>query len=465
MNPNRVYFWLAAIQVILFGRLSLPNLPIHLNLLINPGMDGGCNPITETNQMAANLWDIAPITEPLPVVWNDMAPADLVDTRTWGANNFPRNCPRHNGRPNLGIKSGVAGGTATPIPDVTPLLAKECYSCPIIASCYPQEQWQRALLPARSGPMIDTLTLRFPVYLEDDQMVGWKSVRVIDKGYDHFHREQYVKLDNGSTFYLTYYPNCYVAGPSLFVRFSLPRILHGSNLLLAPTLEQAINYVLSRWLASQTFLNSIHGKPSYLSCTFTITIRLGIWLPTTLLPFRKFLTSTASPLSIRVRASNTSVRMPPAGFTTRVWSSKNPVAKGILRQEASLRVKKIKKAIKDLTGEKKPPRLQDITEELMYSILEDDQAALRILDRPFANMDGARKLLIDHYGPSQGMRLFAFLQTRRDLSSNEYIVNELGCTPRTVQKAFKQIADAGIVPGLTDAPTQLPPLTLRQRPA
>lgn len=380
---------------------------------------------------------------------------------------IPADCPKRTDSRIVDIKNGIAVPAATPTLGITPLLANSCCSCPIIARCYPQEQWQRWLVEMGPRLMVDTLQLSFPMRLLQEQLRGWEIIGVTKEAYTELvfemqtHKMQYC-LDNGSTIHLTYYNNYYGQGPNLFIRFSLPKVLHGSNLVLAPSLEQAVRY-----LAFQ--LNSIPDLPEldpweatvselHVCCNFPVGDLLPYYL--------SVLRNSQYPRRKTNGFLGTGVMYPSTLSTCEFYDkgieSNNPAAQGLLRQEASLRSKAIRKAVKNYAGEEKDPTLRDVTECLMHFILMRDQKALGILDRSIGTADMARKILCDVYGPTRGMRLYGHLEARRELGTKEQLAREIRISPRAIQQAFKLIGEAGIAPELIDADVQLPPLTLPQ---
>ena len=375
---------------------------------------------------------------------------------------IPLDCPAAKSSGRIDLSGQQPAGMKDASPDMTSLKSEGCYACPAISQCYPQELWQRCLVERGPRLMVDTLQLRFSVRLEDEQMAGWTFHDITKDEWTKHRCYKLYRLDNGSTLDLTYYNNYYGLGPSLFIRFSLPKVLHGSNLVLVPPLEQAV-----QWLAF--ILNSIPDLPEldpwkgivselHVCCNFPVGELAPYYIST--------LRNSQYPRRKTNGFLGTGVIYPSTLSTSEFYDkgieSKNPVAQGLLRQETPLRSKAIRKAIKGYTGKEKDPTLRDVTEGLMHYILKRDQEALRILDRTIGTADMARKILCDTYGPTRGMRLYGYLGACRDLGTKEQLAREIGSSPRSTQKALKQIADAGIALVLTDALVPLPPLTLPQ---
>lgn len=373
-------------------------------------------------------------------------------------------CPARTLAGAAAIERGLTGNGEAPHKEPRHLLADPCYSCVMVAHCYTKERWQRCLQARGPGLIVDTLQLRFELHLEISQMKGWRYIRVEDDGFVFGSRQKLYRLVNGGTLHLTYYSSYFRMGSNLFVRFSLPKLLHGDNLLLAPPLEHAIRYVtlllsaipdlpeLDPWQAA---LSEIDVANNFLVGDLApYYIKAIQWLH---YPHRK-------PIYFQGQGVEYISGQADCRFYDKGIESGNPVAAGIIRQETSIKPKVIRKRFGEYIRQQKEPSLWDVTEGLMFFLLVKDQKALQIFNRPFGNYEMTRKVLVDRYGPAKGMRLYGVLLTQKELGSKKQIAQETGYGVRSIQKAFKDIADAGITPVLVDRHDCLPPLLLPPPP-
>ncbi len=373
-------------------------------------------------------------------------------------------CPARTLAGAVAIEKGLTGNGEALHKEPRPLLADPCYSCVAISHCYPMAQWQRCLLAQGPRLMVDTLQLRFEVHLENSQTQGWRYIKIEEDGFSHGSRHKLYKLDNGSTIHLTYYSNYYHMGSNLFIRISLPKLLHGDNFLLAPSLEHAIRYVT-------LLLNSIPDLPeldpwkaelSEFHVTYNFFVGdLAPYYPKAFhvlhFPHRK-----------PVHYPGEGIEYPSGQSCCRFYDkgveSNNPAAKGFIRQETALRTKAIRKVFNEYINLSKKPTLRDVSEGLMYYILKKDQEILSIFNRSFGGYDMAQKVLCDQFGPTKGKRLYEILKAQQELGSRKQIAQATGYSLRSIQKAFKDIADVGISPLLVDELACLPPLVLPPPP-
>jgi hypothetical protein len=132
----------------------------------------------------------------------------------------------------------------------------------------------------------------------------------------------------------------------------------------------------------------------------------------------------------------------------------NSAAKGILRQETSMRKKTIKREIG-----KKNPTLFDLNVENLCEILEKDLQRLKIFNCSIGTVNTLPLRLCQEYGEYAGFYYAGLIMSNIDLDRN-CLCSISGIHPRSMNRRIKDIVDAGIPPTITNAKEPLPPLTI-----
>ena len=128
-------------------------------------------------------------------------------------------------------------------------------------------------------------------------------------------------------------------------------------------------------------------------------------------------------------------------------------AKGILRQEITLR----KKAILTVTGQAKPT-LRHITVDLLCDLLEKDLNELGLLGASIGNKNTTPEKLCAAYGILAGIFYTGILTFKIELPNEEIICSITHKHPRTLDRQLSKIIDAGVPLTLTETSEPLPPL-------
>lgn len=309
--------------------------------------------------------------------------------------------------------------------------------------------------------MIDTVKLRFPIELTPEQLMEWP---------DHFthqhwriimHKHSTSLVHDGTSVRATYYPpNVYYRKPSLQVEFSMTKILYGENVSEITDAAE----IQAAALVANGVVASIPGMP-------TVDMREGVLqridvchnhqVGELVQNYIKAMSDLEYPHRKTEPYYHEGVQFRSGVATTKFYDKhrecKRPDAKGILRQETTLRKP-------SYIGRKlgiPNPTLADVSIEWAASILEDDLQSLHINQQAICNRDEAMQRLVEAYGKRKGTSLYGYLAMRQS-----YKPEQLDYSRRTILHKDKEITDAGVAIAMLDTPVPLPPLqicTLEQK--
>jgi hypothetical protein len=247
--------------------------------------------------------------------------------------------------------------------------------------------------------MLDTVTVGFPLSVEDADLEYWDKCSTNEAGgkrYTKYYRN--VKLDNSAKIKFCYYPVSFNKFPHLLVEMSIPKVINGNN--IEPIFD--LKYINN---SLNTTLDTIPGVP-HLDISEGNLSRIDVFYNHqcgNLVPYYiKALQSLEYSHRRTLPYSKQGVQYCSKQVTTKFYDKEleceNSAAKGILRQEVTMRKKIIKKEIG-----KKNPTLFDLNAENLCDILEEDLQALKIYNRSIGTVNTLPHRLCKEYGEYAGI--------------------------------------------------------------
>jgi hypothetical protein len=303
--------------------------------------------------------------------------------------------------------------------------------------------------------MLDTVSVGFPLSVDNADLEIWDKKTTDEAGgkrYSKYIRN--VELDNRAKIKFCYFPVSFTRFPHLLVEMSIPNVINGNN--IEPIFD--LNYINS--FLNET-LDSIPGVP-HLDISEGVLSRIDVFYNhqcDDLVPYYiKALQSLEYSHRRTLPYTRQGVRYCSKQVTTKFYDKElecgNSAAKGILRQETSMR----KKAILRYIGIKKPT-LFDLNSDNLSEILEKDLQRLKIFNCSIGTVNTLPLRLCQEYGEYAGLYHLGLLMLQEEMNK-EYLPSVIGVHPRTLDRRIKNFVDAGIPPTITNAKEPLPPLTI-----
>ncbi len=309
--------------------------------------------------------------------------------------------------------------------------------------------------------MIDTITVEFNMLVPEDLLRTWDhdcSSKANGKGYNRYLLT--VKLENGASIKLIYYPRDYRGNHLLLVEVSLPHVVFGNNCTMLYDFRKGatmVNEALAKF-PEVPELDLMHGVISRLDICYNHQVGNSVpYLIKALqqLEFSHRKTVSYGSEGVQYKSIQTTTK-----FYNKEKESKNPAAFGILRQETTLR----KKAVQKLVG-KARPTLQDIQIELLGSALEEELEHLHLLNISIANRDEALKIYCEKCEEIGGIFYFGLHVGMITEPSKEAFERVTGSHPRTLERRLKKLYETVGPLTLTDHLKPLPALSINYRDA
>jgi len=305
--------------------------------------------------------------------------------------------------------------------------------------------------------MLDTISVGFPLSVENSDLEMWDRSTTDEAGgkrYTKYYRN--VKLDNSAKIKFCYFPVSFNRCPHLLVEMSIPKVINGNN--IEPIYD--LNYINSY---INELLGSIPGIP-HLDVSEGVLSRIDVFYNHQCDDLVPYYIKSLQSLEYSHRRTLPYTRQGVQYFSKQVTTkfydkeleSGNSAAKGILRQETTMR----KKAIKGNIG-KKNPTLFDLNSENLCVILEKDLQTLKIFDRSICTVNTLPLRLCKQYGEYAGLYHFGLVMLQEEMNK-KYLSSVIGVHPRTLDRRIKNVVDAGIPPTITYAEEPLPPLSIRR---
>lgn len=302
--------------------------------------------------------------------------------------------------------------------------------------------------------MIDTIGLNFGIYLDEKIVMKWEKFTREVGGHIRLQRHTIIEAANGAPITFVYCPHADRGKPILYVEFSLPHFVLGTNVQMVYNLPEAISEanLRLRQFANIAPLNLWYGWIRRLDICYNHQV--GDLVPYYIkaiqhleYPYRK----TSVYPGETVMFGNESIALK---FYDKSKKSPEPDAVGVLRQEATFR----KRRVKLLFG-KKRPTLRDITIDLLIDVLEGDLEELGMLGNSIATRKTALPELLDKYGECGGMYHYGLLIARME-HPEEIVTRHSNMHPRTMDRRVKAVADAIGPVTVTEREEPLPPLVI-----
>ena len=303
--------------------------------------------------------------------------------------------------------------------------------------------------------MLDTVSVGFPVSVEDVDLGLWDRQSTNEAGgkrYSKYYRN--VELENKAKIKFCYFPVSFNRFPQLLVEMSIPKAITGNN--IEPIFDlKYINNSLNK------ILDSIPGVP-HLDISEGNLSRIDVFYNHHCGDLVPYYIKALQSLEYSHRRTfpyfNQGVQYCSKQVTSKFYDKEleceNSAAKGILRQEITMRRKTIKKEIG-----KKTPTLFDLNADNLCGILEKDLQALKINNRSIGTVNTLARRLCQEYGEYAGLYYTGLSVLHEDINKH-YLSSVSGMHPRTLDRRIKSIADAGIPPTITYAEEPLPPLSI-----
>jgi hypothetical protein len=339
-----------------------------------------------------------------------------------------------------------------------------------IGSDFPTENPTVGYLSNKWGaPMIDTVTLRWPVLLSGKQLYrknGWVHRKKTFP--DGTYRVKYwcrKKVTESCSAHLIYYPpNDRYPEPYLSLEISLPHLFFGTNAILLKNqdeLDSAVEMLAEIVRQQLTFLPPINlweGVLHRIDLTYdhNVGLRVSDFLSAfsqLQYPNRKTVVYPGEGVQFKSDAATTK-------FYGKHKQSIRPEAKGILRQETTFRrAYYIGRQMQvDPWRIMTKPVLRDFSFPWAEMILMRDLERLGLNDSIIPNRCFAREQLVKHYGAAKGCKLFGIWESLQSCTREELI--EKGLKLRTLQNYLKQIKDAGVALTIGNSSVPLPSLVI-----
>ena len=305
---------------------------------------------------------------------------------------------------------------------------------------------------------IDTIKLGFPIDTFPGQLDGWNYLYVPSKDGRSWERiYKTILMPSMYKLAVIFYAQnvtATVKEPSLSIEFSVPRVLYGNNLWPILDLDETLDLISSE-LPSVPHIPSINlSKGSIHRIDIFINHQVDSRVPY----YIDAISHLNYPQHDTIHYLNKEVLFKAdcgsSKFYDKQYECQLPQAYGILRHEVTLRDRG---RIEELTGVHQPT-IQSFTQDCNKKILTYDLQKLYLIQNVIANREFANEILIKRYGQKEGEHLMNLLLDRQILSKKQ-VMEKYGYSDRsTINKAEKNITNAGISMALTNRNLPLPPL-------
>jgi len=303
--------------------------------------------------------------------------------------------------------------------------------------------------------MLDTIGLNFiNTQIAQNELSSWDYHRKASR-YAYYTKDD--TLVNGAKVHLEYYHNMEL----LRVEFSLPHVVFGNNTKQVFNLSSAID-------TANLEFSRISGIPK-IDLWDGVLNRLDVCYNHQVDDLVPYFIRAMKYLDISRRETlpyPSGVQFKNGQRATKFYDKEKErlakkddkgalVARGILRQEITLR----KKAVRAVLGLKNPT-LRDISIDLLLDILENGLKELGLLGNPIGTRNTAPEKLCAEYGPLAGVYYTGILVLKLVLPTKDIIRSVIQKHPRTLDRQLKKILDVGVPLTLTDADEPLPTLII-----
>jgi hypothetical protein len=302
--------------------------------------------------------------------------------------------------------------------------------------------------------MLDTIGLNFfHTQIDQNELSSWDYHRKASK-YAYYRKD--VTLSNGAKVHLEYYPK-----ELLRVEFSLPHVVFGDNT------RQVYNFSSAIDDANLEFSKD-SGIPK-IDLWDGVLYRLDVCHNHQVDDLVPYFIRAMKYLEISRRETfpyPSGVQFKNGQKATKFYDKEQErlankdkigalAARGILRQEITLR----KKAIRAVLGLKNPT-LRNISLDMLLDILENDIKELGLLGNSIGTRNTAPEKLCAEYGPLAGIYYSGVLSLKIMMPTKEDICLVIQKHPRTLDRQLMKVVEAGVPLTLTDADEPLPPLII-----
>jgi hypothetical protein len=307
-------------------------------------------------------------------------------------------------------------------------------------------------------PYLDTIQTSFQTIPALEMLAKWNNEKITHpdgRVWNKYYINEYV--DSEIVIKATYYPrNPSYKEPRFMLEFSLPKMLFGNNIEMitnSDELKEAI-LIANDLIQQKKKIPGVDISAGIL-CRMDVCYnhQVGNRVHDYITAFLNLHYPHRKTQSYQNQGVQYKSKIATTKFYCKETQTKNPLAKGILRQETTYRKPfRIGKALNC-----RDPKLEDITKDKIISLLRADLEKLRLKDNLICDRELARNILVSVYNRVKGERLYGFLITRQTMSKGQII--EEGTALRTIQRDEKLIADAGVSLTMTEK-VPLPPLCI-----
>jgi hypothetical protein len=293
--------------------------------------------------------------------------------------------------------------------------------------------------------MIDTVRLKYPVAPTEEKLRAWDRLsytKASGKTSERFILNLVLGPHDLSV-RCTHIPLDYTGYPLTTFETSLPKAVYGNNFTMLASIDEAIETLealLRVWsLPPLDIPNGIllRVDPCYNHQVGPLVADYVNAIGHLEYPHRR--TKHHRDEGAEFRAKKTTTK-----FYDKQRECGDPKASGILRQETSYLDPK---RIAELMG-KENPTLQDITPDWVARLLRQDLAKLRLNGPVITDHDSALDTLCRQYGPHEGIYLWGLLRAKTVMTRRQ-LCSHTGVNARTLDRALKSIAEAGVALALS----------------
>ena len=304
---------------------------------------------------------------------------------------------------------------------------------------------------------IDTITLGYPIDTFPGRLDGWHYLQGQSKDGRTWERcYKTILMPSRCKLQITFYAQNVTASsndPSISLEFSVPRVLYGNNLHPIFEVDESLN-IVSRELRLIPQVPSLNMEEGLV---YRIDVCKNHQVGDRLPYYIDAISRLNYPHRNTVYYLNQGVQFKADCASSKYYDKRNesklPLAYGILRQEVTERNRK---RLEELTRIQKTT-IHTFTYDCIRGILTNDLNKLHLDDSIIANREFAIESLNNVYGTREGERLMKILVDRQILSK-EQMMDAYGLDRSTINKAEKNINNAGISMALTNWKEPLLPI-------